>query len=210
MANLDPLMPLKEGHLLRVIAAGMLNSMILDNGQERIMLKGTAGKNVVSTTESVPRQDKPPATKQIFQEVPDPRIVTLDSKGNIKEIEREEIPLFLIKWMPQITALTEELYPPNYRFDLAGYSEKIGDRATLFTAQKHIVAATCLRLETERDALIVGEMGTGKTRMGAVVAAVMNYRRVLVACPPHLVSKWIRELENAVPEAEMLRLAPLV
>jgi hypothetical protein len=206
MANLDPLMPLKEGHLLRVIAAGMLNSMILDNGQERIMLKGTAGKNVVSTTESVPRQDKPPATKQIFQEVPDPRIVTLDSKGNIKEIEREEIPLFLIKWMPQITALTEELYPPNYRFDLAGYSEKIGDRATLFTAQKHIVAATCLRLETERDALIVGEMGTGKTRMGAVVAAVMNYRRVLVACPPHLVSKWIRELENAVPEAEMLHL----
>jgi hypothetical protein len=206
MANLDPLMPLKEGHLLRVIAAGMLNSMVLDNGYERIMIKGTAGKNVVSTTQSVPRKDKSPASKEIFQEVPDPRIVTLDSNGNIKEIERENIAQFLIQWMPQITALTEELYPPNYRFDLAGYGEKIGDRAQLFTAQKHIVAATCLRFETARDALIVGEMGTGKTRMGAVVAAVMNYRRVLVACPPHLVPKWIRELENAVPEAEMMHL----
>lgn len=119
---------------------------------------------------------------------------------------REDIPDFLVKWMPQLTALVEEMYPPRYRFDFAGYGDIIGDRASLFQAQKHAVAATCLRLSTERNANISGEMGTGKTRMGASVIPTMGYKRALVSCPPHLVGKWMRELKMAVPEAKIMHL----
>lgn len=207
MENLDPLMPMKQGHLARIIAAGMLDSVVLDNGDERVMIKGTTVRNVVMTgTVEVPRKDKEPATKATYQEVPQPRIMTLDEKGVIEEIEPENTAEFLIKWMPELTKHVEELYPPRYRFDFAGYKELIGDRASLFTAQKHAVAAVCLQLEKTRDAIISGEMGSGKTRMGAVVIAAMQYRRALVAVPPHLVSKWKRELKIAIPECKVMHL----
>ena len=44
-------------------------------------------------------------------------------------------------------------------------------------------------------------MGTGKTFIGAAAAHMAGFQRILVLCPPHLVPKWKREVEQTVPLA---------
>ena len=47
----------------------------------------------------------------------------------------------------------------------------------------------------------MGEMGTGKTFIGASAAYAAGFQRVLVLTPPHLTRKWKREVEQTVPKA---------
>ncbi|GMV85105.1 MAG: hypothetical protein AMXMBFR80_09620 [Dehalococcoidia bacterium] len=68
-------------------------------------------------------------------------------------------------------------------------------------AQADVIRACALSLQTHRATNLVGEMGTGKTTIGAAAAAVAGFERVLVLCPPHLVRKWQREVKATVPSA---------
>ncbi len=59
-----------------------------------------------------------------------------------------------------------------------------------------------MSLRAHRGTIVVGEMGTGKTFIGAAAAAhAAGFRRILVLCPPHLTRKWKREVEETVPQA---------
>ncbi|MCP4426856.1 MAG: hypothetical protein GY803_20400, partial [Chloroflexi bacterium] len=69
----------------------------------------------------------------------------------------------------------------------------------LLPAQKHAAAAVLTRLETHPDAIVVGEMGSGKTTIGAGIAAGRKAQRSIVLCPPHLVDKWRREFKAVWP-----------
>ena len=53
--------------------------------------------------------------------------------------------------------------------------------------------------KAHRGTTVVGEMGTGKTFIGAAAAHMAGFERILVLCPPHLVPKWKREVEMTVP-----------
>ncbi|MBK8129292.1 MAG: DEAD/DEAH box helicase family protein [bacterium] len=121
------------------------------------------------------------------------------------------------RWLPTLTQVITERYPPLYNFDYNGYEEAINklnltrkipivNRPGLLPAQKHAIAAAATRLENGKDCWIDGEMGTGKTVMGAGVPAIMatkGYRmdHVIVLCPPHLVDKWQREIKFVWPRA---------
>ena len=59
-------------------------------------------------------------------------------------------------------------------------------------------------LKNQDSAVMVGEMGTGKSLIGALTPWVMmDSPRVLVMCPGHLTEKWKREIELTVPDAEV-------
>jgi SNF2 family DNA or RNA helicase len=78
----------------------------------------------------------------------------------------------------------------------------------LFPAQAEAVHAVAELLlnQGEHAAIVNGEMGCGKTTVGAAVAAVCNaegFRRTLVLSPPHLVYKWRREILETVPGARV-------
>jgi SNF2 family DNA or RNA helicase len=78
----------------------------------------------------------------------------------------------------------------------------------LFPAQAEVAHAIAELLveHGERAGIINGEMGCGKTIVGAAVAAILQaegYRRTLVLSPPHLVYKWRRELLETVPNAKV-------
>jgi hypothetical protein len=50
-------------------------------------------------------------------------------------------------------------------------------------------------------------MGTGKTMMAICLAHLFHragYKRTLVLCPPHLVYKWKREIEQTLPECQVI------
>ena len=91
-------------------------------------------------------------------------------------------------------------YPPQYR-----PSENGGSLPRLLRkplgAQADAIRGAALSLKAHRGTTVVGEMGTGKTFIGAAAAYMAGFRRVLVICPPHLVPKWKREVEMTVPGA---------
>ena len=59
-------------------------------------------------------------------------------------------------------------------------------------------------LQSRDSAILVGEMGLGKTYISIAAAAALGFTKILVVCPPHLVSKWRREVKQTVPQAHAL------
>src|SRR3989339_1091737 len=75
-----------------------------------------------------------------------------------------------------------------------------------FLSQQEIIKACCKSLMSGNKApYTVCEMGTGKTLMAIAIAYVLHkllgIARVLVICPPHLVPKWIAEINDSLPNA---------
>lgn len=64
--------------------------------------------------------------------------------------------------------------------------------------QKDPIIATVKALSKHSTAFLVGEMGTGKTFMGASAAYLLlpERSRTIVLCPGHLVDKWGREIKK--------------
>ncbi len=107
---------------------------------------------------------------------------------------------FIDKFRDAIARRVVESYPPLYR-----PSENGGTLPRLLRkplgAQADAIRGAALSLEAHRGTTVVGEMGTGKTFIGAAAAHMAGFKRILVLGPPHLVPKWKREVEMTVPGA---------
>ncbi len=107
---------------------------------------------------------------------------------------------FIDTFKDAIAARVVESYPPLYR-----PSENGGILPRLLRkplgAQADAIRGAALSLQAHRGTTVVGEMGTGKTFIGAAAAHMAGFRSILVLCPPHLVPKWKREVEMTVPGA---------
>lgn len=76
---------------------------------------------------------------------------------------------------------------------------------TPFPAQEAAIQGIVETLRDRRAAMVVGEMGTGKTLIGAAIPFIHSAGkpyRVIVMAPGHLVKKWKREIEETVPGAK--------
>ena len=74
-----------------------------------------------------------------------------------------------------------------------------------FQAQADAIQGAVETLRRHNHVLCIGEMGVGKTLIGAAVPYVMENGhppRVLVMCPGHLTRKWVREVRETVPGAQ--------
>ncbi len=105
---------------------------------------------------------------------------------------------FIDTFKDAIAKRVVESYPPLYR-----PSENGGTLPRLLRkplgAQADAIRGAALSLKAHRGTTVVGEMGTGKTFIGAAAAYMAGFQRVLIICPPHLVPKWKREVEMTVP-----------
>ena len=105
---------------------------------------------------------------------------------------------FIDSFKDAIAQRVVESYPPLYR-----PSENGGTLPRLLRtplgAQADAIRGAALSLKAHRGTTVVGEMGTGKTFIAAAAAYMAGFQRVLVICPPHLVPKWKREVEQTVP-----------
>ena len=105
---------------------------------------------------------------------------------------------FIDTFKDAIAKRVVESYPPLYR-----PSENGGTLPRLLRkplgAQADAIRGAALSLKAHRGTTVVGEMGTGKTFIGAAAAHMAGFERVLIICPPHLVPKWKREVEMTVP-----------
>jgi len=74
-----------------------------------------------------------------------------------------------------------------------------------FQAQADAIQGAVETLRTHNHVMCIGEMGVGKTLIGAAVPFIMENGhppRVLVMCPGHLTRKWVREVRETVPGAQ--------
>ena len=107
---------------------------------------------------------------------------------------------FIDTFKDAIAQRVVESYPPLYRPSGNGGKLPYLLRTPL-GAQEDAIRGAALSLEAHRGTTVVGEMGTGKTFIGAAAAHMAGFRRVLILCPPHLTKKWKREIEQTVPGA---------
>ncbi|MDK2463705.1 MAG: DEAD/DEAH box helicase [Candidatus Korarchaeota archaeon] len=102
----------------------------------------------------------------------------------------------------RIKVEAEPLFTPGEPWDPRLY--ELGK--SLYQAQGDAVMALSRALERYRSALVVGEMGCGKTLIGLAVPYIHSPpdepATTIVMCPGHLVHKWQREALETVPEAE--------
>ena len=107
---------------------------------------------------------------------------------------------FIDTFKDAIARRVVESYPPLYRPSENGHKMPRLLRKPL-GAQEDAIKGAALSLEAHRGTTVVGEMGTGKTFIGAAAAHMAGFRRILILCPPHLTRKWKREVEQTVPFA---------
>lgn len=210
---LQPLMPLKKGHLAMLIAAGLLQNLVLKRENARLLIKGRTYKVI----EQVDGDDE-------SEEVTRDRFVTeivavnLQTGETIRLDEPHALSYFIEEWQDIIAQRVIETFTPLYRFDREAEGERVsailnrlsknrrlpGRKETgLFPAQKHVATALWKRLLRANFAILVGEMGVGKTTIGSAVSSLLQTKGnpTLILCPPHLVNKWVREVREIVPLA---------
>ena len=107
---------------------------------------------------------------------------------------------FIDTYKEAIAQRVVESYPPLYRPSQNGHGLPQLLRSPL-GAQADAIRGVTLSLKAHQGTNVVGEMGTGKTFIGASAAYAAGFHRVLVLTPPHLTRKWKREVEQTVPKA---------
>ena len=107
---------------------------------------------------------------------------------------------FIDTFKDAIARRVVESYPPLYRPSETPVKLPRLLR-TPMGGQEDAIKGTALSLHAHRGTTVVGEMGTGKTFIGAAAAHAAGFRRILILCPPHLTRKWKREVEDTVPGA---------
>ena len=113
---------------------------------------------------------------------------------------------FIKKFGPGLTTMLVDKLNPRY---CDGDSvRELSLTKPLFDAQAVRVEALGRQLTEERTALLVGEMGVGKTLMGTAVGRWLyleshknrqTHLNVLITCPPTLISTWQDEIKAALP-----------
>ena len=115
--------------------------------------------------------------------------------------------LFVPLFDPATESLSPEVLAINqYIEDHAGYP--------LYDAQLAVAEAIKRQLERSKVGLIVAECGSGISKIGAVsiaatAAGLLSHQMSvkvsktfnLILCPSHVTEKWVRELEETVPNA---------
>jgi len=67
--------------------------------------------------------------------------------------------------------------------------------------------AQCIMLDSKNQLYVTDEyIVTHNTTIGSGVVELLNAYPAIVLCPPHLVQKWIREIEETIPGAKALEL----
>ena len=110
----------------------------------------------------------------------------------------------LVRVMGENCPLLHDARDPAHEIQLPSFPR------ALFRAQRHAVMALVKLLggvsATAKDrqgkaAMLLGEVGVGKSFIALAVAKTIRARRPLVVCPPHLLAGWVEQVALALPEA---------
>jgi len=209
----QPVMPLKKGHIAMLMASGMMGTVKLaDEEGKPMLIKGRVIK-VVEKTEQPDSKE----TDTVVETYKDRFVTTVAvlKQDGIQVIQDVKgLSEFMKIHGEKIAAHVLETYKPIYNLDPTANEIEILDRlgtqrkalpgqehAGLLPAQRHAAAALARSIRKNGVANCQAEMGTGKTTISTGVIELLDAYPAIVLCPPHLIPKWIREIEEVIPGA---------
>lgn len=209
----QPVMPLKKGHVAMLMASGMMGTVRLTDEEGRPMLiKGRVIK-VVEKSEEADSKDSG-VVVETFKDRFVTTVAVLKQEGVQVIQDVKGLSDFMKAHGEKIAAHVLETYRPLYNLDPSTEETAILDtlgtgrkplpgqeRPGLLPTQRHAAAAMARSVRKNGVGNMQGEMGIGKTSIGAAVIALLQAYPALIVCPPHLVPKWIREIEEVIPGA---------
>ncbi len=96
------------------------------------------------------------------------------------------------------------LYTPA---DRKAFAEKLSSlKRRPYSAQVDAIAGLTLALKRQPAAIMVGEMGVGKTLIACATVYLLGVKNTLILCPPHLVQKWEKEIKDTLPQCEVVHI----
>lgn len=214
----QPVMPLKKGHIAMLIASGMMGTLRLNDEDGRPMLvKGRVVKVTEKVEETTSKDGK--ISSETFRDRFVSTVAILRQSG-IEIIDTvEPLSKFMHAYGDQIGAHILSTYRPLYNFDPTleetAILDRLGtkrkplpgqDKPGLLPAQRHAATAITRSIRKNGVGNVQGEMGLGKTILGAATLDLLNAYPAVILCPPHLVPKWIREIEETIPGARAMEL----
>jgi superfamily II DNA or RNA helicase len=202
-AMVRPLTPLRQGQAALLIAIGLLNNLVLEDEQGRkVLVKGRTFKEYRTTKVE---EDEAGNQTTTAREVVHSQVVTLDlTDGTLKELEQKELTPFLARFQKSIRRQMLRTYPPRY---VPGQQDPLTQKLELglrqlrrkpLGGQALAIVAAALALKQQGYATLSAEQGSGKSFMGAAAAYLGGASRIVVVCPPHLVNKWVREVQQTI------------
>jgi superfamily II DNA or RNA helicase len=208
---LRPVMPLKKGHIAMLMASGMMGTVRLaDPEGSPMLIKG----RVVKIQEVTHTEEKDGVTIETVKDrfVTSVAVAKQSGLQVIKDVKG--LTEFMQAHGDQIAAHVLDTYRPLYNMDptvqekaildILGKTRKPlpGQEPGLLTTQRHAAAAMARTIRVNGVGNLQGEMGLGKTIVGASITALLDAFPSIVLCPPTLVNKWIREIEETIPGAK--------
>jgi hypothetical protein len=214
----QPVMPLKKGHIAMLMASGMMGTLRLNDEDGKPMLvKGRVVKVTEKVEENIDKKGN--VTSEVFRDRFVSTVALLRQTG-IEIIDTvEPLSKFMHKYGDQIGTHILSTYRPLYNFDPTPEEIAVLDtlgtkrkplpgqeKAGLLPAQRHVATAAARAIRKHSVGNIQGEMGTGKSVQSIAATELLNAYPAIVICPPHLVPKWIREIEETVPGAKAMEI----
>jgi hypothetical protein len=209
----QPVMPLKKGHIAMLMASGMMGTVRLaDEEGKPMLIKGRVIKVVEKTEQSDAKDIE--TVVETFKDKFVTTVAVLRQNGIQVIQDVKGLSDFMKAHGEKIAAHVLETYKPLYNMDPTPKEIEVLDtlgtgrkplpgqeRAGLLPAQRHAAAALARSISKNGVANCQAEMGTGKTTISTGVLELLDAYPALVLCPPHLVPKWIREIEEVIPGA---------
>lgn len=215
----QPVMPLKRGHVAMLMASGMMGTLRLtDDDGKPMLVKGRVVKVTDKVEESTSKDGK--TTSEIFRDRFVSTVAILRQSG-IEIIDQvEPLSKFMHKYGDQLGAHILSTYRPLYNFDPTPQETAVLDtlgtkrkplpgqeKAGMLPTQRHVATAIARAIRVHGVGNIQGEMGSGKSIQSIGALDLLNAYPAIVLCPPHLVPKWIREIEETIPGAKAMELS---
>jgi SAM-dependent methyltransferase len=218
VAEILPAMPLKRGHVAMLMSSGLMGTLRLRKPDGRsLLIKGRVVKRVEQREEETAKGEKVVVQRDKFVTT----IGLAESSGVQIVDDVEGVVRIMEEWGEEI-ARAIMAHPPLYNLDpqpeewatvsaLGKNREPLAgqDEPGLLDVQAHAAIALARVARKYGHALIQGAMGTGKTTISLATVELLGEYPVLVMCPPHLVAKWCREVQEVVPGAAAVEVRTL-
>ena len=206
--QITPVVRPRGGQLALILAAGMFNGLILTTAGGRAAVRSTVESvETLVSGEEADEENERSVEKEVYRTQPVVTITLLDEQGQHSDVSGDAALVdFIQTHKTALLSYLDDHFKPLYTFDYSPLSPILSRARSgkLYNTQKHVIAACHAALQTRKGVILVGEPGSGKSAMGATLAATLQSQMKpgqvdIVTCPPHLTEKWERELKEAVP-----------
>lgn len=218
--------PPRASYIAAGIASGVFNGARIEpddpaSGLPPLYIKGTFKREFHDV--DVQKNDKGEVTKQVQVQHPELTVTVLDArkcdgyvdlKSSIEvnpaetEVEKFTVGDLFARYSKALMRVLRTRCPilhdpsnPDHATPLPTFPRN------LFRAQREAVRTAVKLLQgPDRAAMILGQIGSGKSTVALATAQTFEAKSVLILCPPHLLQSWADQVTFVIPWARVVTL----